>query len=68
VRRAALGSSGAGAAEHGTRGAHALGQCSTADLQDSTGENPAAPDITTINVSNDDAGNLISGECPTGRR
>lgn len=27
-------------------------------FQDSTGENAAAPDITTINVSNDDAGNL----------
>jgi hypothetical protein len=30
----------------------------TATFQDSTGENPAAPDITTIVVSNDDAGML----------
>src|ERR1700690_3643321 len=27
-------------------------------FQDSTGENPAAPDITTITVSNDDPGNI----------
>jgi hypothetical protein len=32
------------------------GASNTATYQDSTGENPAAPDITTIVVSNDDAG------------
>jgi hypothetical protein len=41
----------------------ALGSASRASsnsqtFTDSTGENPAAPDITTINVSNDDAGNI----------
>jgi hypothetical protein len=34
------------------------GAANTATFQDSTGEDPAAPDITTIVVSNDDAGML----------
>src|SRR5579862_190544 len=39
-----------------TRGSASASNSQT--FQDSTGENPAAPDITTIVVSNDDAGNI----------
>jgi hypothetical protein len=38
--------------------AGSAGASNTTTYQDSTGENPAAPDITTIVVSNDDAGML----------
>jgi hypothetical protein len=45
----------AGALPAGTTAPAAVAANST-NYQDSTGENPAAPDITTITVSNDDAG------------
>jgi hypothetical protein len=45
----------AGALPAGTAAPAAVTANST-DYQDSTGENPAAPDITTLTVSNDDAG------------
>jgi hypothetical protein len=46
------------AAPGGALGSAARAASNSQTFTDSTGENPAAPDITTINVANDDAGNL----------